>query len=54
MSMLRVARNTATNSKLTVAGELIKKARLDKHMSQEELAIKMQERGWPVTREMIF
>ena len=54
MSMLRVARNTATNSKLTVAGEYIKKARLNKHMSQEELAIKMQEQGLPITREMIF
>ena len=54
MSMLRVARNTATNRKLTIAGEYIKKARLNKHLSQEELAIKMQEHGWPVTREMIF
>ena len=48
--MRRLSR-IATDRKLTVAGELIKKARLSQHMSREELASKMQ---LNTLRESIF
>ena len=51
--MRRLSR-IATDRKLTVAGDLIKKARLSKHMSREELARKMQLYGLNTLRESIF
>ena len=51
--MRRLSR-IATDRKLTVAGDLIKKTRLSKHMSREELARKMQLYGLNTLRESIF
>ena len=52
--MRHLSRIANTNRKLTVAGDFIKKARLSKHMSREELATKMKLHGLNVLRESVF
>jgi len=49
----RLSRIT-TDRKLTVAGDFIKKARLSKRMSREELAREMQLHGLNTLRESVF
>lgn len=52
--MRHLSRIATPTRKLTVAGDFIKKARLNKHMSRDELAKKMQLYGLNTLRESVF